>query len=233
MTTQLGFCSACGTPRLSQSQEFCGSCGAALLKAVDSKPAGHGSVVSASASPQVDQPPQAAAAPPAMSWSEPQQIATASPATARSGSIIDVLGPQKTAGVVVVIVVGAIIGVTLLLLGSTSNGISFSPSTVSCSNPIDFMTTIHLPSSVSAADTITVMLDGRTLASGSISTTATQGSDGNWTSTSVSSAAQMRSICAAGGYAGSSGVLTPGSHTEQILDTTGKILASGTYTVNP
>jgi len=155
-------------------------------------------------------------------------MAVASPPAAHAWSIVDVLGPQKTVGVLAVIVVGAIIGVAFLLLGSASNGISFSPSTVSCSNPVDFSTTVHLPSSVSAGDTITVVVDGRTLGSEVVSSAMTQGADGSWTSTETSTAAQVQSACTAGGA-----TLAKGSHTEQVLDATGKVIASGTYTINP
>ena len=131
----------------------------------------------------------------------------------------------------------AIIAV-LAVIGSMSNsagGITFSPSTISCSSPVAFTTTTRLPSSVHAGDTITMTLDGKTVTSATLSAggSTVQQVDGSWIDVSTSSLTSMQSLCAAGGSAGGFDVLTPGTHTERVLDSTGKVLAQGSYTVTP
>jgi hypothetical protein len=77
-------------------------------------------------------------------------------------------------------------------------------------------------------------LDGRTIGTVPIGTSAAvQQADGSWIINNTSSAATMQSLCASGGSTGGVNVLTPGTHTEQVLDSTGKVLATGSYTVTP
>ena len=134
------------------------------------------------------------------------------------------------------IALAAIVGVFVYMnMNSSSGGITFSPSTVSCSSPVVFTATVRLPASVHSGDTITVMLDGKKVASSPISadSSTVQQADGSWISTDTTSAASMQSLCASGGSAGGLGILTIGTHTETILDSNGKVLAQGSYTVKP
>jgi hypothetical protein len=57
--------------------------------------------------------------------------------------------------------------------------------------------------------------------------------DGSWTSTSTTTADTMQAICSAGGGSGGFNLYTPGTHTMQVLDSSGKVIASGSYTVTP
>jgi hypothetical protein len=133
---------------------------------------------------------------------------------------------------IALIAIGAFLAV-LVVVSSKSGGISFSPSTVSCSSPVSFTSTVQLPSSVHAGDTITETLDGRTITTGPIGGSAVQQADGSWTMTNTSSVATMQSLCLNGGSAGGVNVLTPGTHTILVVDSTGKVLATGSYTVTP
>jgi hypothetical protein len=114
-------------------------------------------------------------------------------------------------------------------------GITFDPATVDCSTPVDFTTTIALPSSVHSGDTLTLMFDGASEGTTTIEAggSTTLQSDGTWLDVSTASAAEMQTDCANGGIGSSSGlaVLTPGVHTYKILDASGTLLAQGSYTV--
>ena len=135
-------------------------------------------------------------------------------------------------GLVVLCLIG--IGAYFYLNNSSNGGITFSPSTVNCAAPVDFSSTLKLPSSVKADDVLTVKLDGKTessLSVGSDSTISKQ-SDGRWSGVSTVSADDVQAACATGGVTSEGiGVLTPGTHTMQIVDAGGKVLASGSYTV--
>jgi hypothetical protein len=131
------------------------------------------------------------------------------------------------------VVIIAIVAVVLVVRSGGSGGISFDPSTVSCSSPVVFTSTVHLPSSVQAGDTIIQTLDGQTIARGPVTSSAVRQPDGSWIYVNTSSVASMQSLCASGGSSGGVNLLTQGTHTEQILDSTGRMLASGSYTVTP
>jgi hypothetical protein len=136
-------------------------------------------------------------------------------------------------GLILVVAVGAYLFTSM---NSSSGSITFSPSTLNCSNPVVFTTTAHLPASVHAGDTITLTFDGKPVGTSTVSSSATdvtQQPDGSWVTTSTTSAAAMQSLCAAGGSSGGINVLTPGTHTMQALDASGKVLAQGSYTVTP
>jgi hypothetical protein len=139
--------------------------------------------------------------------------------------------------VVVGLVLAVVVGAYLYMnMSSTSSSISFSPSTLSCSSPVTFTTTAHLPSSVHVGDTITIKLDGKSAGSSQVSSSGgevTQQADGSWLVVSTTTPSSMQSLCAAGGSAGGLNVLTPGTHTMQVLDASGKVLAQGSYTVTP
>jgi hypothetical protein len=115
-------------------------------------------------------------------------------------------------------------------------GITFSPSTLSCSTPVDWTITSVLPSSVHTGDTITTTLDGKSAVSVRLSSGGgtTQQADGSWVTVSTESAAQVQSECAGAGqdvFNQGLTFITPGTHTLQILDPDGKVLARGSYTV--
>jgi hypothetical protein len=136
------------------------------------------------------------------------------------------------------IVVVAIIAV-LALVGSMSGGtgsISFSPSTVSCSSPVTITEIAHLPSSVHPGDTITEVWDGQTMGSGAIQNEGSGGStiqqaDGSWTMTATYDGSGIQTICSGDTSASGAAHFTIGTHTVQVLDSTGKVLAQGSYTV--
>ena len=111
-----------------------------------------------------------------------------------------------------------------------SGAITFSPSTISCSAPVDFVTTIILPSSVKSGDTVTETLDGANFGSGTVSAESgwVQKSDGSWSSSTTDTAAAVTSACTS-----SQSVLTAGNHAVKILDAAGNVLAEGQYTVAP
>jgi hypothetical protein len=135
-----------------------------------------------------------------------------------------------------VVVIAAIVGGYFYLNMSSKSAITFTPSTLSCSNPVTFTTSAHLPASVKLGDTITIMLDGKSAGPSTISTSGsdvTQQSDGTWLVVTKTDSSSMKSLCDAGGTSGGFNVLTPGTHTMQVLDSTGKVLAQGSYTVNP
>ena len=118
---------------------------------------------------------------------------------------------------------------------ATTGSITFAPAVLSCSNPVDMVTTIILPASVQSGDSIAESFDGQS--SGTIPVTeggtTTHRADGTWVDVSTSSASLMQADCARGGQ-NSSGidVLTPGAHVVTIYDSTGTLLATGSYTVS-
>ena len=113
--------------------------------------------------------------------------------------------------------------------------ITYSPATVSCAAPVDWTTTIRLPASVLAGDTIVEKLDGTTIASEAItaSSTTIHEADGTWTIVDTSTASAMQTVCSNGGMASSGlAVLTPGTHVIQVFDSNGLLLSAGAYSVS-
>jgi hypothetical protein len=155
----------------------------------------------------------------------------ATPASASAGIKVT---PQMLAigGLVLAVIVGAYL---FMNMNSSSGSITFTPSTLSCSKPVSFTTSAHLPSSVKAGDSVTITLDGKVVTSSQVSSVSdmVQQPDGSWTSASTTAPSEMQSICAAGGSSGGFNILTPGTHTMQVLDASGKIVAQGSYTVTP
>jgi hypothetical protein len=150
----------------------------------------------------------------------------ATPRTTRINPTLLVVG-----GIVIVAIVAI-----LLLVNANSGGagsITFSPSTISCSNPVGFAETIRLPSSVHAGDAVTDMVDGRVLTSGPL-VGMTQQADGSWVIFITTSQASMQSACVSGGASAVGHyMLALGTHVERVLDSSGKVLAQGSYTVTP
>ena len=114
-----------------------------------------------------------------------------------------------------------------------SSGVTFAPSKLSCSTPVDVTITIRLPASVHVGDTIGEKLDGKSISSGPITADAmtVHQPDGSWIVTDRSSAAGMKTVCKAGGINNGFAVYTPGTHTLQVVDADGVVLAEGSYTV--
>jgi hypothetical protein len=115
-----------------------------------------------------------------------------------------------------------------------AGGITFSPTTVDCSAPVDFTTTIALPSSVQSGDTVTLKFDGTNEGNTTVEAggSTTLQPDGTWLDVSTESAADVQSICANGGKNDSQvGVLTTGRHVYQIYDSSSRLLAQGSYEV--
>ena len=212
--------------------------------AIPAPPAPDASAVEAPAPP----PPWASApvapppAPPA--WSPPPappvyqaptyQAAPAAPgAPVAAGAGFKLTPKILLIGVVVLAVIAG--AIYYMNMSSSSGGLTFNPSTVSCSKPVAFTTTVHLASSVKGTDKVTITLDGKPLQTSAVSEVSdiVHQSDGSWTSTSTTTLDQVQTVCAAGGSAGGINILTPGVHTMQFLDSAGKVVASGSYTVTP
>jgi len=120
--------------------------------------------------------------------------------------------------------------------GSGSGSITFSPSTLSCKTPVAVTATARLPSSVHAADVVAVAFDGESGGTHTVADTSSdtkQQPDGSWVLVFTATPDHMQMICAAGGSSDGLNVLTPGTHTMQVLDATGKVLAQGSYSVTP
>jgi hypothetical protein len=172
--------------------------------------------------------------PPAYQYAPPPayQGTPPAPGAARTGLKITPL--VLLIGVVVLAVIaGAFV---YMNMSSKAGSMTFTPPTLSCSNPVTFTVTAYLPSSVHAGDKITITLDGKSAGSTEVANSdeLKQQTDGSWIDTSTTTAERMKAICASGGSSGGFNVLTPGLHTMQILDSTGtKVLASGSYTVTP
>jgi hypothetical protein len=132
------------------------------------------------------------------------------------------------------IVLAVVIGAYLFMNMNSSGGITFTPSTLSCSTPVTFTTSAHLPASVHAGDKVTIMMDGKSAGTTTMSVSdsdVTQQPDGSWLIVSTTAPSEMQSICAAGGSAGGFNILAPGTHTMQVLDAIGNVLVQGSYTV--
>jgi hypothetical protein len=225
---------------MAADQSFCAGCGFTLLSPT----------LSAAMEPMVPPAPaeDAAAAQPVAppAWSVPPAPVTpanasglsyqASPAAPAAPAVVSAglrTTPRMLAivGVVLAVAVGAYL---FMNKNSDSGGITFTPSTLSCSTPVAFMTAAHLPASVQAEDRLTVMRDGKSAGWTSvpgIGSDAGRQADGSWVITTVTIASDMQTLCNTGGSGGFFSVLTPGTHTIQILDASGTVLSQGSYTV--
>jgi hypothetical protein len=115
-----------------------------------------------------------------------------------------------------------------------ATGITFSPGSVDCSTPVDFVTTIRLPASVKTGDTITVKLDGQVLGTEpfSVGGSTTLQPDGSSLTVNTATASEMQADCENGGKSSTGvAVLTSGVHIYTILDASGTLLAEGSYMV--
>ena len=121
-------------------------------------------------------------------------------------------------------------------MNSKPGSLTFSPSTISCSSPVSFTVTAHLPASLKSTDTISLWFDGKSAGStpiGESGSDVNQQPDGSWLTVSTTAASEMQSACASGVSSSGFNVATPGTHTMQIRDASGKVLAEGSYTVTP
>jgi hypothetical protein len=262
MTTGFGFCAQCGTPRIAAEQRFCAGCGTDLAAMVvpppvppvaaappalpvAAPPAAPALPTQAAPQPAAEVPSQPPT-PPAWSVAPAQSYPAAYTApgvpaapAAPSAPIATVAGIKVTpkllaiGGIALAVVVGAYL---FMSMNSKGGSITFNPAALSCSKPVSFTTTAKLPASVHVGDMITIRFDGKSIASSPIGSSGSdekQQPDGSWISTSTTSSDEMQTLCAAGGSAGGINVLTPGTHTMQVLDASGKVLAEGSYTVTP
>jgi hypothetical protein len=128
-------------------------------------------------------------------------------------------------GIVLVFVAAA--AFVYLNAGSRSGSIVFSPSTISCSSTTSVTETVALPSSVHNADQISLKLDGTVVDTSTVGGSGfAQHTDGTWTNTSQISTSDICSLA-------SGGSISMATHTLQIVDASGKVLAEGTYTLTP
>ena len=111
----------------------------------------------------------------------------------------------------------------------TSGSITFSPSTVICSNAQEFVTTMSLPATVKSGANVTETIDGATYGSGVVSSDLwTAQTDGSWLSTTSASASSVATACTGG-----QSVMAVGTHHVVIVDEDGIVLAEGWYSVQP
>ena len=198
------FCIVCGSPRIARDQTFCGKCGTSFSEA----------------------------APTLATTSTPSAAQTVVPPS-RTGisPLFWAVGGLAIVAIVAVVVFVAVTGQP----GGASNsgGITFTPSTLSCSNPAPFTWATRFPASLKIGETLSLVIDGKTLSTGSVNAGYegyVQQPDGSWIM-SNSFNASWSGDC---GHVMNGVVdLTTGNHIVQIVDSNGKIISQGSYTVNP
>ena len=128
----------------------------------------------------------------------------------------------------VLVVAAVVAAIVFMSVISSSGGITFSPSTMSCSSSAQVTATMKLPSSVKDSDQVSYQIDGNKIAFSTftVSDEFTKQSDGSWLSTTTSAAGLNCS-----GLSGSA--LSMGTHTIAIIDANGKVLAQGSFTLTP
>ena len=179
-----------------------------------------------SAAPVAPAPAPAAwgAQPPVAQQQAWQGYGPGAPAKAKTNPLIFIIG-----GVLILALIGAIAFVAVMATsggGSNVGGITVSPSSYKCSsgNPVQY--TVKLPSSVKGTDQVTNRVDGGDWGRAvTVSDQFTQQSDGTWLHDSAS---DPLSTCA-----GPNGTLSTGSHKVQVVDSSGKVLADGSFTITP
>jgi len=112
-------------------------------------------------------------------------------------------------------------------LPDTSGGVSFAPSTISCSAPDSLMVILWLPPTANG-HTITFKIDGHTVSVAQVNAAS------GWTSEGGSLVAtyllEEKSVVAQS-CAGQDWAMTVGSHTAGLYDSAGNLLGTGSYTV--
>ena len=256
-----GFCPTCGTPHTVPNQPFCPTCGTAQPPVAVPPVAPVAPVAPAAPAAPAAPPYQAAEqTPPGEQPANPYYTqpawGTMPPASAAKGGGVNPLFVIVGGLVIIALILAGIAVVGLSRnnsnsspapshvavasasaspsVATTTGGITFSPATVDCSNPVEFTTTIVLPSSVKAGDSIVIKFDGTTLGTTTITEggSTTLNADGSWMDVSTSTVSEMETDCANGGMSSSNvAVLTPGTHVYQVLNQGGTLLAQGSYTV--
>ena len=248
MATGFGFCPNCGTAMTVPGQRFCASCGA-TVPAMGPVPA---AAQAPAAMPAPPPPAPVAAMPPA--WPMPPAIAQVAPARTTVSPTMLLVG-----GVIIAAIVGGAVFAmnngsknspissgSLSSSGSPtpsggsnnptivdstsspgssggSNGgypgsIVFSPATIGCPSQ-SYTTTVRLPSSVNGTDQITYQIDETTIITQAVTDFGlTQQADGTWSVTDTNP--DGSSNCSMG----------PGAHTARLLDSSGNVLAQGSFT---
>jgi hypothetical protein len=148
-------------------------------------------------------------------------------------------------GAALVLAAIAAAGVYFLSSAPKPGGITFEPSTVDCSSPPAWTATIVLPASLVSGDAISLRWDGKTYDPSTLregghidglrgSDTWLQLTDGGWAGTYTTAANWTYAACIGSEgaeWAGDRSTFSVGSHDFEILDSSGKLVASGTYTV--
>ena len=126
--------------------------------------------------------------------------------------------------VVALLVVGCVGVLAVSSSGSPAGSLSVSPSTINCSAGSPVTMTVTLPSSISGDARVITTIDGKGWVSLVVSSQFTKQSDGTW----LHSGSTSLDTCQ-----GPDGKLSSGSHKLAITDSSGKVLAEGTFTINP
>jgi hypothetical protein len=174
-----------------------------------------------------------AAAPTAPPWAVPppapgaptaQAVAPGTPASAPAPTprapgtpIATVAGIKVTPKLLAIggIALAVIAVVVYMATSSKADGITFAPSTFSCSSSAQVTKVMQLPSSMKATDRLSWQEDGVSIFTNTVTDTFKQQTDGT-------------SNCQ-----GPSGPLSMGTHSIRILDVSGRGLAEGSFTLTP
>ena len=214
------FCPFCGTLTV-PGAAFCVKCGQAVAAATP--PAASAAVVVPPAAP----PPAAAFQPPAVLAAPAPPVATQP--TAPPPATAHPVGPPPPAypvpvavGIAVVVVVAVLVAFFLLSGSGNKPGITYDPSSLSCTGE-SFTVTMRLPASVGSGDYLAMLVDGQVWPSATMWTPGQGGfvrqSDSTWFLTTAS---QTPGAAECG--------LAPGNHTLQIVDANGLVLGQGSLT---
>jgi hypothetical protein len=159
-------------------------------------------------------------------WSAGYQQGYAGYPPARSsnkGLIAAIVG---VAGVVLVV---AIIFAAVLIAGSGNNNsggsITFSPQTFGCGTAQTITATVRLPASVAGTTAVTFYNDGVAESTSQVSNQFTKQGDNSWLYNESETSGTF--ACT------SSGGASVGAHKVSVQDQSGKVLATGSYTVTP
>ncbi|MGZ6265936.1 MAG: zinc ribbon domain-containing protein [Candidatus Limnocylindrales bacterium] len=252
MATGFGFCPNCGAALTEAGQRFCAACGFTVPVSA-SAAAGAASVpaVVPPASAVVPPPPPSAPPPPPWAMQPVAPVGPTAPRTAVNPALLLV-------GALVIVAVAAA-GVLAMngskaspsasaghsgsLFGSAApshgtvavatptpratptpgggaGSLKVQPAKFDCSDTTTQVTmTILLPAALEASAEVTAQLDGETGSTEVVSDNFKQQSDGRWLSTDTQSASDL---CSAYGV---------GPHTFAVLDSDGKVLAKGSFSV--
>ena len=240
MAVEYRLCPTCGNRLAIAGQRFCAACGTPVRAAEVPAPAPPAAPPVAAPVPPAapapaapppsawSPPPASGDVPPAPQWGAPAQPGGSAPtpppagvgATGGLSARLPVSPLVAVAGVVVVVV--AVIAAVVLVSGSGSSdrpGITYDPSSLSCTGE-SFTVTMRLPATVGAADDLAMLVDGQVFPAGTVWTPGQGGfvvqSNGTW----LMRATQQTP-------AASECLLAPGTHTLEIVDASGATIAQG------